>query len=333
MTTRTLPSVTSLAPPADWRGQLAADVRAGLTANPRTLPSKYFYDAEGSELFEQITRVPEYYLTRAEHEILSDHADQLLAAAQASEVLELGSGSSRKTRLLLEAMHRLGDRLGDRDSGGQRYAPLDVSEDALIGAALALCNDYPWLRFDGYVGDFTADLPKVPRHGRRLVVLLGSTIGNLAPEERAGLLAGVSAACQPGDCFLLGVDLVKDSATLEAAYDDAAGVTAAFNRNVLRVLARELDAAVPVEAFEHAARYDERRARIEMHLRASQDLVLEFPSLDLTVPLAAGETIRTEICCKFTKSVVQRELRAAGLSLEGWHTDRQGRFALALAKR
>ncbi len=160
-----------------------------------------------------------------------------------------------------------------------------------------------------------------------------STIGNLAPGERAALLAGVAAACRPGDRFLLGVDLVKDRATLEAAYDDAAGVTAAFNRNVLRVLARELDAPIPVDAFEHVARYDERQTRIEMRLRASKDLVLEFPALDLTVPLAAGEEVRTEICCKFTRSVVERELSAAGLALEGWHTDRQGQFALALAKR
>lgn len=325
MTTRALASVTNLAPPADWRAQLAADVRAGLTATPRTLPSKYFYDAQGSELFEQITRLPEYYLTRAEQEILGEHADGLLAAARPEEVVELGSGSSRKTRLLLEAMRRHG--------GGRRYAPLDVSEDALIGAALALCNDYPWLRFDGYAGDFTADLPKVPRHGRRLVVFLGSTIGNCTPRERAALLAGVAAACQPGDRFLLGVDLVKDRATLEAAYDDAAGVTAAFNRNILRVLARELDAKLPVEAFQHVARYHQAEARVELSLRACRDLTLAFPPLDLTVPLAAGEEIRTEVCCKFTRPVVERELRAAGLALEVWHTDRQGRFALALSAR
>jgi L-histidine N-alpha-methyltransferase len=325
MTTRTLPSITSLAPPADWQAQLAADVRAGLGGMPRTLPSKYFYDAEGSELFERITRLPEYYLTRAEQEILADQAGRLLHATRADEVVELGSGSSRKTRLLLEAMREHG--------GGRRYAPLDVSEDALIGAALALCNDYPWLRFDGYVGDFTEDLPKVPRQGRRLVVLLGSTIGNFAPDERAALLAGVAAACRPGDRFLLGVDLVKGRASLEAAYDDAAGVTAAFNRNVLRVLARELDAPIPVEAFEHVARWDDRLARVELRLRASSDLVLEFPALDLTVPLAAGEEIRTEICCKFTRPVVERELGAAGLTLDGWHTDQKGRFALAVARR
>jgi L-histidine N-alpha-methyltransferase len=309
----------------DRRAQLAADVRAGLTATPKTLPSKYFYDADGSELFERITHLPEYYLTRAEQEILAEHADELLALAQAEEIVELGSGSSRKTRLLLEAMHRHG--------GGRRYAPLDVSEDALIGAALALRNDYPWLRFHGYVGDFTADLPRVPRRGRRLVVLLGSTIGNFTPAERAALLAEVAAACQPGDRFLLGVDLVKDPATLEAAYDDAAGVTAAFNRNVLRVLANELGAPLPVQAFEHVARYNQDEARIELHLRASKDLLLELPSIDLTVALEAGESIRTEICCKFTQRGVQQELRAAGLALEGWRTDRQGRFAVALAKR
>ncbi|HKF00172.1 MAG TPA: L-histidine N(alpha)-methyltransferase [Actinomycetes bacterium] len=322
-TVRILASITRLAPPADWHQQLAADVAAGLTATPRWLPPKWFYDARGSELFEQITRLPEYYLTRAETEILSAVADPLVELVRPEELVELGSGSSRKTRLLLEAMHR--------HDTGLRYAPLDISEDALAGAAAALWQSYPWLGFDGYAGDFTADLPHVPHHGRRLIAFLGSTIGNYLPAERAALLASVAAALGPGDRFLLGADLVKDPAVLQAAYDDAAGVTAEFNRNVLRVLARELRSEVPVEAFEHVALYDERNAWIEMRLRAAEAVMLRFPTLELEVPFAAGEELRTEISCKFTRPVVEAELAAAGLRLERWDTDDRGRFALALA--
>ena len=242
------------------------------------------------------------------------------------ELVELGSGSSRKTRLLLEAMRRQGN-------GGRCYAPLDVSEDALEGAAKVLTADYPWLEFDGFVGDFTADLPRVPRRGRRLLAFLGSTVGNLEPVERAALLRGVAASLRPGDRFLLGVDLVKDRATLLAAYDDAAGVTAEFNRNMLHVLNAALDARIPVEAFEHVARYDEALARMEMWLRARRPVTMRFPTLGLEVPFEAGEALRTEISCKFTRPVVERELTAAGLALESWYQDAQHRFALALASR
>jgi L-histidine N-alpha-methyltransferase len=325
MTVRTLPTMTTLSPPADRTQQLADDVRRGLGATPKWLPPKWFYDARGSELFEQITRLPEYYLTRAEREILEAITDGLAERLRPDELVELGSGSSRKTRLLLEAMHR--------HRGGRRYAPLDVSDDALQGAAAALTSSYPWLDFEGFVGDFTADLPKVPRRGRRLLAFLGSTIGNLDPRQRAALLAGVAAALRPEDRFLLGVDLVKDPAVLRAAYDDAAGVTAEFNRNLLRVLNRELGAGIPLDAFEHVAVYDQRHARIEMRLRAGRDLRVRFPTLDLEVAFAAGEELRTEISSKFTREVVERELAAAGLRLGSWHTDGQRRFAVALASR
>jgi len=315
--------MTRLSPTSHWRSQLAADVRAGLTAKPKRLPPKYFYDARGSALFEQITRLPEYYLTRAETEILIDAADAIVQRIQPVELVELGSGSSRKTRLLLEAMHR--------HRAGQRYAPLDVSEDVLAGAADALAGDYEWLQFDGFVGDFTQDLRRVPRHGRRLVAFLGSTIGNFTPPERAGLLGGVAAGLADGDHFLLGVDLVKGRATLEAAYNDAAGVTAEFNRNLLCVLNRELDANVPVDAFEHVAFYDERNAWIEMRLRAREALTVTFPTLDLVIGFAAGEELHTEISCKFTRPLVEREFQAAGLRLEAWHEDPERRFALALS--
>src|SRR6266536_406146 len=315
--------MTQLSPQADRLGQLAEDVRTGLRATPKSLPPKYFYDARGSELFEEITRLPEYYLTRAESEILETLTDRLVGRVRPAELVELGSGSSRKTRLLLEAMHR--------HRSGRRYAPLDVSEDALDGAAAALTWSYPWLEFEGFVGDFTADLPRVPRHGRRLLAFLGSTIGNLGPPERAALLGGVAGALAGGDRFLLGVDLVKDRAVLEAAYDDKAGVTAEFNRNVLRVLNRELHARIPLDAFEHVAFYDAEKAWIEMRLRARRALTVRLPALDLEVGFAAGEELRSEISCKFTRPMVERELAAAGLRLESWHEDRQHRFACAVA--
>jgi len=320
---RTLPSMNHLSQVADWRSALADDVRAGLTAKPKRLPPKYFYDARGSELFEDITRLPEYYLTRAETAILIDVADVIVRNIRPVELVELGSGSSRKTRLLLEAMHR-------HRSGG-RYAPLDVSEDALAGAADALGADYDWLQFDGFVGDFTCDLGRLPRRGPRLVAFLGSTIGNFTPAERATLLAGLRAGLADGDRFLLGVDLVKDRATLEAAYDDATGVTAEFNRNLLHVLNHELGAGIPVDAFEHVAFYDESQARIEMHLRATRAMEVAFPSLGMEVAFAAGELLHTEISCKFTRPQVERELDAAGMRLEAWHEDAERRFALALA--
>ena len=321
---RTLPPMTQLSPVSDWRSQLAADVRAGLAATPKRLPPRWFYDARGSALFEQITRLPEYYLTRAETEILIDAADAIVGQVRPVELVELGSGSSRKTRLLLEAMHR--------HRSGHRYAPLDVSEDALAGAADALGGDYDWLRFDGYVGDFTGDLRRLPRQGTRLVAFLGSTIGNFAPPERAALLAGVAAALTGNDRFLLGVDLVKERATLEAAYNDAAGVTAEFNRNLLHVLNRELGAGIPVDAFEHVAFYDERNAWVEMRLRAARPVTVALPALELAASFAAGEELHTEISCKFTRPQVERELRAAGLRLEAWREDPERRFALALSR-
>lgn len=323
MTVRTLPTMTRLSPRADRTEQLAQDVREGFGAETKWLPPKYFYDARGSELFEEITRLPEYYLTRAEREILESITDGLAGRLRPCELVELGSGSSRKTRLLLEAMHR--------HRGGRRYAPLDVSSDALEAAATALSSSYPWLEFDGFVGDFTADLPRVPRRGRRLLAFLGSTIGNLDADERAALLEGVAAALRPDDRFLLGVDLVKDPAVLRAAYDDAAGVTAEFNRNMLRVLNRELGAGIPLDAFAHVAVYDPDHARIEMRLRALRDLTIDFPTLELEVGFAAGEELRTEISCKFTREGVERELAGAGLRLESWHEDAAHRFACAMA--
>jgi len=317
--------IRRLSEPAAVRDEMAADVVAGLTGSEKWLPPKYFYDARGSELFEDITRLPEYYPTRAELEILERHAADLMAAARPTEVLELGSGSSRKTRLLLEAMHDLGT--------GSRYVPLDVSEDALRGAAEALTADEPWLEVEGLVGDFHADLDHLPPSPGRLVAFLGSTIGNLDPTERTAFLASVAASLGAADRFLVGVDLVKDPGTLEAAYDDAAGVTAEFNRNVLVVLNRELGANFDVGAFEHVAAYDKENAWIEMRLRATRAMEVTFPTLDLTVSFGSGEEMRTEISCKFTPDGFQAELAAAGMVTERWLTDEEERFGLALARR
>lgn len=308
----------------DRRTALEADVRAGLTAPRRTLPSKWFYDARGSALFEEITRLPEYYQTRTEARILEAVADDVVAAVRPEELVELGSGSSRKTRLLLDALHRHG--------GGDRYVALDVSRGALEEALATLRAAYPWLETVGVVGDFDHHLTALPRRGRGLVVFLGSTIGNLDPGGQARFVADLAAGLGPGDGFLLGVDLVGDPAVLVPAYDDAAGVTAAFNRNLLEVLRRELDAEIDVAAFRHVARWDAAMARIEMLLEATRPTTLRFPTLELEVPVAAGEDIRTEISSKFTRPHVEGLMAGAGLTLTRWHTDPDDRFALVLAR-
>lgn len=317
--------ITHLAVNDGYHEQLAIDARKGLTSRPKTLPPKYFYDARGSQLFEAITRLPEYYQTRTETAILAGIADQVIADVRPSEIVELGSGASRKTRLLLEAMHAAGT--------GDRYVPFDVSEDALVDATLTLIGDYPWLRVRGVIGDFDHHLGRIPRGGRRLVAFLGSTIGNLHPDEHPAFLRDVAGLLDDGDAFLLGVDLVKDVPTLEAAYDDAQGVTAKFNRNVLAVLNRELRADFPLDAFAHVARYRTDEGWIEMALRAERDLVVRLDALDLVVDFARGEELHTEISCKFTRQGVEAACSAAGLALRQWHTDPDGWFALALATR
>ncbi|MGH8906647.1 MAG: L-histidine N(alpha)-methyltransferase [Egibacteraceae bacterium] len=318
--------LTRLAVDDGFREQLAIDARKGLTAPSKTLPPKYFYDARGSQLFEAITRLPEYYQTRTETRILAVIADAVIAAVRPGEIVEIGSGASRKTRLLLEAMRRAGT--------GDRYVAFDVSEDALLDAARILTRDYPWLHVHGVVGDFDLHLRRIPRpvSGRRLVVFLGSTLGNLHPDERIGFLHDVAALLDQGDAFLLGVDLVKDVDVLEAAYDDAQGVTAEFNRNVLAVLNHELGADFPLDAFTHVARYRTDRAWIEMALRAQRDLVVHIDALDMDVTLTRGEEIRTEISCKFTHMDVAAMFADAGLRLAAWHTDADQKFALALAQ-
>ncbi|MFE5036145.1 L-histidine N(alpha)-methyltransferase [Streptomyces sp. NPDC056683] len=311
--TRTLPEDATDA-------ALRADVLTGLTATPKTLPPKWFYDARGSELFEQITELPEYYPTRAEREILIARSGEIAAASGARTLVELGSGSSEKTRLLIDAL-----------TGLEVYVPVDVSESALTQAGEALVAERPGLSVHALIADFTGrlELPETP--GPRLLVFLGGTIGNLLPAERAEFLASVRRRLAPGDALLLGTDLVKDEGVLVRAYDDAAGVTAEFNKNVLAVVDRELGADFDPEAFDHVALWDADNEWIEMRLRSRVAQTVKVPALDLAVDFAAGEELRTEVSAKFRQAGVTAELAGAGLELTHWWTDAQGRFALSLS--
>ncbi len=315
--------LTSSTAPDDAAAALRADALAGLTATPKSLPPRWFYDARGSELFDEITRLPEYYPTRAERAVLETHAGEMAAASGAGVLVELGSGTSEKTRLLLTALSRAGTL--------RRFVPFDVDPSVLATAGAAISAEYPGVAVDAVVGDFTRHLDLLPRSGRRLVAFLGSTIGNLEPEPRAEFLRDLAATLQPGDSFLLGTDLVKDPARLVRAYDDAAGVTAAFNRNVLAVLDRELGADFDPAAFEHVAVWDADAEWIEMRLRSRTDQVVRVPALDLEVPFAAGEEMRTEVSAKFRRERVEAELAGAGLRLTHWWTDPDGDFGVSLS--
>ncbi|HEY8472984.1 MAG TPA: L-histidine N(alpha)-methyltransferase [Natronosporangium sp.] len=309
---------------ADHAEQLRADARAGLTASPKWLPPKWFYDRRGSELFEQITRLPEYYPTRAEREILVARAAEVAALTGASTLVELGSGSSEKTRLLLDALRSQGTLAS--------FVPLDVSAAALADAVRVLSGDYPGLRIQGVVADFNRHLKLLPRDEGRLVAFLGGTIGNLLPTDRARFLAELRSTLEAGEWLLLGADLVKDPAVLVPAYDDAAGVTAEFNRNVLRVLNRELGADFQVDAFQHVARWDSHEEWIEMRLRADRAMTVRLAALDLTVEFAAAEDLRTEVSAKFRRDGLAGELAEAGFAVRRWWTDRASRFSLSLAE-
>jgi L-histidine N-alpha-methyltransferase len=311
--TRTLPEHATEA-------ALRADVLHGLTGTPKTLPPKWFYDAHGSALFEQITELPEYYPTRAEREILAGRAGEIAAATRARTLVELGSGSSEKTRYLLDAL-----------TGLHTYVPVDVSESALTQAGRALAAERPGLDVHALLADFTGELTLPDTPGPRLVAFLGGTIGNLLPAERAGFLTALRALLAPGDALLLGTDLVKDEQVLVRAYDDAAGVTAAFNKNVLAVIDRELGADFDPAAFDHVALWDAEREWIEMRLRSRTAQTVKIHALGLAVDFAAGEELRTEVSAKFRREGVRGELAAAGLELSHWWTDAEGRFALSLS--
>jgi L-histidine Nalpha-methyltransferase len=302
---------------------LRADARAGLTASPKVLPPKWFYDEEGCRLFDEITRLPEYYPTRSERVILARHAGDIAARTSADTLVELGSGTSEKTRLLLEALSAHGSL--------RRFVPFDVSEPTLRDAASAIELDYPSVDVHAVVGDFERHLDRLPGGGTRLVAFLGSTIGNLDPDGRARFYRSIAAGLAPDDALLLGTDLIKDPRRLEAAYDDSAGVTAAFNRNVLSVLNRELAADFAPERFAHIARWNPAEEWIEMHLRSQGTQTVRVHELDLRVEFADGEKMRTEISAKFRRERVEAELAAAGLALAAWWTDPAGDFALSLS--
>jgi L-histidine N-alpha-methyltransferase len=304
---------------------LRRDVRAGLTQTPKSLPPKWFYDSTGSDLFDQITRLPEYYPTRAEAQILRTRSTEIAAASGADTLVELGSGTSEKTRMLLDAL---------RDSGAlRRFIPFDVDASVLNAAGSAIGREYPGIEIDAVCGDFEEHLGKIPRVGRRLVVFLGSTIGNLTPGPRTEFLSTLADTLQPGDNLLLGTDLVKGTDRLVRAYDDSAGVTAQFNRNVLAVVNRELDADFHLGAFEHVAKWNPAEERIEMWLRASTAQHVRISALDLSIDFAAGEEMLTEVSCKFRPEGVEAELAAAGLRRTHWWTDPAGDFGLSLSTK
>jgi L-histidine N-alpha-methyltransferase len=303
---------------------LRKDVRDGLTSTPKSLPPKWFYDSVGSELFDRITRLPEYYPTRAEAEILRAHAGDIAAASGADTLVELGSGTSEKTRNLLDAL---------RDAGAlRRFMPFDVDATVLTAASNAIAAEYSGVEIDAVCGDFEEHLGKIPKAGTRLIAFLGSTIGNLTPAPRAEFLAALADTMEPGDTLLLGTDLVKDTGRLVRAYDDAAGVTAQFNRNVLAVVNRELDADFDLDAFDHVATWNADEERIEMWLRTGDPQRVRIGALDMTVDFAAGEEMLTEVSCKFRPEGVEAELAAAGLRRTHWWTDAAGDFGLSLAQ-
>ncbi len=307
----------------DLRAALEDDVRAGLSASPKSLPPVWFYDETGSQLFEDITRLEAYYPTRAERNLLRRHAPQVAELARADTLVELGAGACDKTRLLLDAMAHQGPL--------RRYLPFDVSDEFLRNAVAGLLDDYDDLEVHAVVGDFHRHLDRIPLGGRRLVAFLGGTIGNLVPAQRRRFLFDLNCAMDSGDHLLLGADLVKDSARIVAAYDDDDGVTAEFNRNVLHVLNHQLAAAFEPERFAHIVVWNPDEQCIEMRLRADHDHSVDIADLDMMVHFAAGEELLTEISAKFTPDRLTDELLAADFVVDGmWGAD-DGEFALVLA--
>jgi L-histidine N-alpha-methyltransferase len=308
----------------EFLARMAADINRGLTGRPPTLPPKYFYDETGSELFERITQLPEYYLTRAEESILRDIAADLMAKLRPRDIVELGPGSCRKVRWLFDALE---------DAANVRYVAVDVGRDSLVQAVTALGDRYPWLHVHAVVGDFERHLGCLPLPvGRRLALFLGSTIGNFDPLPRRALLGQIRRLLGADGRLLLGVDLVKDHNELNAAYDDAAGVTAEFNRNILYVVGRELGVDFHPEMFEHLAFYNAAASRIEMHLLSDVPQRVILKKLGVKLDFATGEGIWTENSYKFTRESVEAMLAEAGLGLEAWYTDVGCRFGLVLAR-
>jgi L-histidine N-alpha-methyltransferase len=300
---------------------MLADVRGGLFAPRKELPPTYFYDAYGSRLFDEITRLPEYYPTRVERSLLEARAEHIVRAAAPRALAELGAGTASKSRVLLRAITA---------AGPAQYLPLDVDGETLHDTAAALRRDFPTLEVLPIVADMRDDVRAAGARHPLLYAFLGSTIGNFTPDGARRLLGRIRETLRPTDRLLLGVDLVKDVATLEAAYNDARGVTAEFNRNVLRVLNRELGADFDVDAFAHHAFYDRELHRIEMHLVARTPQRVHVPGLG-ALTIAAGESIRTEISCKYDRPSAEALLAGSGFALTEWMMDEERRFALLLA--
>jgi L-histidine N-alpha-methyltransferase len=303
---------------------VAGDVRRGLTSTPKFLPSKYFYDERGSRLFERITTLPEYYLTRAESALLARFATTIMRLAKCEELVELGSGEAKKTTLLIEA---------GLDSGTlRRFIPFEVSRETIAQSAERLATAYPWLEVHAVVGDFERHLDSLPPGKHRLIAFLGSTIGNFRAPQAVQLLRQVKRVMRDGDWFLLGTDLIKNSTELEAAYNDSAGVTAEFNLNILNVVNHHLDGDFDTDAFEHVAVYNDERSCIESGLRSIRTQTVRLQRADLEVEFEAGELLSTEVSCKYTRESAGRMLAAAGFTREHWFTDDSGAFALSLSR-
>ena len=312
-------------PPGGPLSGMAADVRAGLTRPFKELSPRYFYDGRGSELFEQITELPEYYPTRCEREILERRSEEICASANSpATLIELGSGSASKTRVLLDAMCGSGSL--------ETYCPVDISEEITRQTAEKIAAEYDDIEVRGLVCDFELDLERIPVAGPRVIALLGGTIGNFAPQQRAGFLRRICNLLGPEDSFLLGTDLVKDRETLESAYNDSQGITADFNKNVLTVLNNELGANFDLDKFEHVARWDAENLWVDIRLRSLTNQVVDVTALDLMAAFSAGEEMRTEISTKFARPGLEGIYAEAGLELTDWWTDEEGLYALSLAK-
>jgi L-histidine N-alpha-methyltransferase len=296
-----------------------------LQAEVKALPSVWLYDEQGSRLYDEITRLPEYYLPRREGEILRARVPAIARRTRARTLAELGAGSAKNIRVLLDGLESVGTL--------ERFVPLDVSKQTLRASAQAIAAAYPRVLVHAVVGDFERDLGVLPGGGRRLIAFLGSTIGNLYPEERGRFLANLATALAPDDAFLLGIDLVKDVARLEAAYNDSSGVTEAFVRNALTAVNRELDATFDQQRFEYEARWDPQHEWMDIGLRAPQPHTVSIHGLELDVAFEAGEPLRVEISSKFRREQFELEAGQAGLGVESWWTDPEGDFAVALVLR
>jgi L-histidine N-alpha-methyltransferase len=302
--------------------QIARDVLRGLAADQKFIPSKYFYDARGSRLFEEICLLPEYYLTRTELSVLQRDSRELVDGFDRGDLVELGSGSNLKIRTLLDAM-------GQARRETTRYIPVDISETALLSASRGLARYYPELEVEAVLADFTRDLSNIPSDRHKLLLFFGSTIGNLDEDECRAFLDAVANTLRTGDRLLLGLDMLKPRAILEAAYNDTQQITSDFNKNILLVVNRELDATFDLNDFEHEAFFDPDNGRIEMHLRAKTPVTVQIYDLGVCVTMEEGETIRTEICRKFSQEIVEKMVDEVGMMISGWHSDPREWFSIA----